>query len=346
MHTFVPMMKPLAALRAAADTGSTTDFVFAWERENGCAYRYRLPIPMGRESDPETIRLAERMVKFVLWAMGGWRLHLAGAAPVCDAVAAAWSAGGPRDFDRDMMFKAYGRHIEIKRCAIDAVPETRDAGQGAGVSWTGCRIGFDLGASDFKIAAVEDGEVRFSEEFGWDPRNATDPAYHFDQLDAGLRAAAEKLPRVDAIGGSTAGIVVANEMRVASLFRAIPADRYAEAQGLFKAVERVAGARPGGERRGCHGFGGVSDHGPEGGARHRDGFERGGRLSRPRGRDHRPAQRAGLCSRRFFKDRASGRVVGRPGGWRDVFFAAGHQFPGRRAGDRVSGRPAPAGAVA
>lgn len=238
MFVFSPMMSALTAVRKAAAKTRSTEFVFAWEREEGCAYRFALPIAEGQESDATTIRLAERLVKTVLWAAGGWRLYLAGPKPVCDAIAAAYSAGGARDFDRDMMFKGYGKSVEIRRCKADEVPATRDAGKGAGVSLKGCRLGFDLGASDFKIAAVEDGEVRFNDEFPWDPRNATDPAYHFDKLHEGLKAAAATLPRVDAIGGSSAGIVVANEMRVASLFRAIPADQYADAQQLFKKIER------------------------------------------------------------------------------------------------------------
>ncbi len=239
MHALIPMMNKWAAVQSRAATGSSTDFVFAWERGNGCAYRAVLPIPAGAESDPDVLRLAERMVKFVLWAAGGWRLWLAGPDAVCSAVEAAFGAGGPRAFDREMMAKVFGRAVDVMRCAPDAVPETRDAGKGAGVSWAGCRIGFDLGASDFKIAAVQDGVVRFSDEFPWDPRNATDPAYHFERLNEGLRAAAATLPRVDAIGGSTAGIVVDNEMRFASLFRAIPDDRYREAQQLFKTLERT-----------------------------------------------------------------------------------------------------------
>ena len=38
---------------------------------------------------------------------------------------------------------------------------------------------------------------------------------------------------MDAIGGSTAGVVVDNHIQVASLFRAVPPERYAEAQGMF-----------------------------------------------------------------------------------------------------------------
>ncbi len=232
---FVPMMSPLKKIRAAAE-GHAQNFVFAWEREDGCFARYTLPVPSEKSYESEAIRLAERCVKFVLWAAGGWRLHLSGPDAVCKAVEAAYGKGGARDFDRDMMLKAYGRELEISRCSADDVPESKDSKRGAGISWKGCRIGFDLGASDFKIAAVQDGEVRFSDEFPWDPRNASDPVYHFEKINEGLQAAAAHLPRVDAIGGSTAGIVVDNQIRVASLLRAIKPEHYAAAQQIFLAI--------------------------------------------------------------------------------------------------------------
>ena len=238
MHDFVPMVSPLLKLKAAAAKNKTSEFTFAWERENGCCYRYTLPIAAGMECDSETIRLAERLVKFVLWSAGGWRLHISGPEAFCAAIERAYGEGGTRGFDRDMMFKTYGKPMEVCRCRADEIPETRDSGKGTGISWKGCRIGFDLGASDFKIAAVEDGTVRFSEEFPWNPRHAEDPAYHFSKLNEGLQAAASHLPRVDAIGGSTAGIVVANQMRFASLFRAVSPEKYAEAQNLFVNIEK------------------------------------------------------------------------------------------------------------
>ncbi len=237
-NQFIPMIPSLFKLKAAAAKGKFTEFKFAWERENGCAFQYTLPIPTAMESDAESIRLAERIVKFVLWASGGWKLHLSGPEAFCTAIEKAYGAGGARSFDRDMMLKAYGREMEVCRSRADAIPETRDSGKGTGISWKGCRIGFDLGASDFKVAAVEDGEVRFSDEFAWDPRNAESPSYHFEQLNKGLQAAASHLPRVDAIGGSTAGVVVANQMRVASIFRAIRPNLYTEAQNLFRNIEK------------------------------------------------------------------------------------------------------------
>lgn len=216
-----PFCPPAAILRRLRQDarGAATLFRFAWEREDGCCQRFEFPVPAGREACPEVLQLAERSVKFVLWAAGGWRLRLAGPEALCRAVEEAYGPQGARGFDRDMMARVYGRPLLLERCAPEAIPETRDAPRSTGTSWKGCRLGFDLGASDFKIAAVQEGEVRFQSETPWDPRNAADAAYHFERLDRGLREAAARLPRVDAIGGSTAGIVVGNRMCFASLFR-------------------------------------------------------------------------------------------------------------------------------
>ncbi|MFH1475629.1 MAG: ROK family protein, partial [Chloroflexota bacterium] len=106
-------------------------------------------------------------------------------------------------------------------------------------------IGFDLGASDRKVAAVIDGEVVFSEEVAWDPANHADPQWHYDGINDSLRRAAAHLPRVDAIGGSAAGAYVDNQVRVASLFRSLPRDRFeARVRGLFDDLRRAWGGVP------------------------------------------------------------------------------------------------------
>lgn len=55
------------------------------------------------------------------------------------------------------------------------------------------------------------------------PHFRKDPAYHIEGVHDTLTRAAAHLPRVDAIGGSAAGVYVNNEVRVASLFRGVPA---------------------------------------------------------------------------------------------------------------------------
>ncbi|MDO9542742.1 MAG: ROK family protein, partial [Kiritimatiellia bacterium] len=104
----------------------------------------------------------------------------------------------------------------------------------------GCRIGFDLGASDRKVAAVKDGQAVFSAEVIWDPKGHNDPQYHFDEIMAALKKAAVCLPRVDAIGGSAAGIYVNNSVRIASLFRGVPKDLFEKKiRGLFGDIQKA-----------------------------------------------------------------------------------------------------------
>jgi hypothetical protein len=68
--------------------------------------------------------------------------------------------------------------------------------------------------------------VIWSDETEWDPYHQTDPQYHFDGIMDSLRKAAVHLPRIDAIGGSAAGVYVHNQVRFASLFRGVPPDLF------------------------------------------------------------------------------------------------------------------------
>ncbi len=73
---------------------------------------------------------------------------------------------------------------------------------------------------------LAEGEVVFSEEVAWNPGAQADPQYHFDGIEDSLRRAAAQLPRVDAIGGSAAGVYVDNEVRVGSLYRGVPRELF------------------------------------------------------------------------------------------------------------------------
>ena len=131
------------------------------------------------------------------------------------------------------MGKIYEKQFEVVTIPADKVPSARNMSTAVGGHLDGCRIGFDLGASDYKIAAVLNGEAVYCDEFPWDPKNQPDPEYHYARLNEGLKKAAAKLPRVDAIGGSSAGVIVNNRIMVASLFRAVPENRFNEARNIF-----------------------------------------------------------------------------------------------------------------
>ena len=234
---FQPAVLWNRAYRASVQDG--VPLVLALEGGQGRFSRYETVVRA--VVDGESLRYAERLVKFLLWARGGWRLVVGGPREIADFIAETYSPNGARAFDAGMMEKSYGRPFKVEAMASHEVPDASETGSAIGGHLDGCRIGFDLGASDYKVAAVQDGKVIYSDEFAWDPKPQTDPTYHYDHLNAGLRAAAAHLPRVDAIGGSSAGVIVNNRFMVASLLRNIRPDRMEEARGLFERLQKEWG---------------------------------------------------------------------------------------------------------
>ncbi|UCF37182.1 MAG: ROK family protein [Acidobacteriota bacterium] len=167
-------------------------------------------------------RYVERLIKYMLWQKGGYKVYLAGDPAIAAYIAEVYSPQGERAFDHEFMGdRIYGKPFSVVHVKREDLPEGRESTQPLGGHWDGCRIGFDLGGSDRKCAAVIDGEVVHSEEVVWDPYFQKDPAWHYAGINDSLKRAAAKLPRVDAIGGSAAGVYVNNEVRVASLFRGV-----------------------------------------------------------------------------------------------------------------------------
>lgn len=205
-------------------------------RVDGTAFRWESEVlPAGEAYDALTLRYVERVVKFLLWQKGGSRVLLAGADELVPALSRIYGEGGLRQFDRDFIGgKIFGEPLQFRAVTAAELPEASDGAMALGRHLGGCRIGFDLGGSDRKCAAVIDGEVVFSEEVVWDPYFQNDPNYHIDGVHDSLMRAAAHLPRVDAIGGSSAGVYVNNEVRAASLFRGVSeADFEARIRRMF-----------------------------------------------------------------------------------------------------------------
>ena len=166
----------------------------------------------------------DRLVKCLLWMKGGWKVYVAGDERIGQYLKETYSLTGARAFDADFMAGVYEKPFTVELC--DQVPEERDASQAIGRHMDGCRIGFDAGGSDRKVSAVIDGEPVFSEEVVWHPKTTSDPDYHYDGIVAALKSAAEHMPRVDAVGVSSAGIYIENRTMVASLFLKVPKDLF------------------------------------------------------------------------------------------------------------------------
>ena len=226
----VAASEPLAIALARPD-GTVSRFDFA-------------TLPHTAANAALNLRYVERLVKFLQWSRGASRVIIGGNPALAAELRAIYSKAGARNFDVEFFAKIYGA-LEIESCAFDAAPASCETAIPLGRHLDGCRIGFDLGGSDRKCAAVIDGKVVFSEEIAWDPYFQIDPQYHYDGIADTLKRAAAHLPRVDAIGGSAAGVYVGNEVRAASLFRGVPQDAFEKRiRRIFFDLQREWGGVP------------------------------------------------------------------------------------------------------
>ena len=188
----------------------------AVERSGGEVAVYRTKIHGTDEMAQADVYYVDRLIKMLLWMKGGFKVYLSGSKAVYEAIKDAYRVGGSRAFDADFMSNVYEKPFEVVYC--DHVPEEKSNPQAVGRHLDGCRIGFDAGGSDRKVSAVVNGEPVFSEEVVWFPKTTADPDYHYQGIVSALKSAAEHMPRVDAVGVSSAGIYIENRTMVASLF--------------------------------------------------------------------------------------------------------------------------------
>jgi len=243
---FRPAALAVRALEGAAKaSGRGLDVGVALEQADGSMFSFRRAfLPVGHPAAAANAYFLERLVKFLMWSRGGWKVHVEGPRELADELRAYSADTETGRFDTMMMGdRIYERRFEV--VSVDRLPVERATTQALGRHWDGCRIGFDLGGSDRKVSAVIDGEPVFTEETIWDPIKQADPQYHFDGIMDSLKKAAAHLPRVDAIGGSAAGVYVNNQPRVASLYRAVPPDLFqSRIKPIFSDLKAAWGGIP------------------------------------------------------------------------------------------------------
>ena len=219
-----PDFMPLQRFNEAFLSGADKPVGIAVERTNGEMASVETFIhgtAALREADHFYI---DRLVKTMLWMKGGFRIYVRGDEDLCEYLKSIYCAGGKQEFDRDFMANVFERPFEVVSC--DTLPAAKDAPQTIGGHTNGCRVGFDAGGSDRKVSAVINGEAVYSEEVVWFPKTNSDPDYHYDGIVAAFRSAAEHMPRVDAVGISSAGIYINNRTMSASLFLKVPHEQY------------------------------------------------------------------------------------------------------------------------
>jgi len=245
---FIPASLWSRAYRAAVESsGGRRKLAIALERSGGSVSVLRTSVfPDGERNTALNRRYVERLLKFLLWQKGGYKVTIAGDVELAAFLRRDYAPGGARAFDHQFMGeRVYGCPFSIDSTTYENVPQENEPAALLGRHLDGYRIGFDLGASDRKCAAVAHGKVLFSEEVAWNPSAQSDPQYHYDGIHASLQRAAAKLPRVDAIGGSAAGVYVNNEVRVGSLYRSVPQPLFdSRVRSLFFDLKHAWGGIP------------------------------------------------------------------------------------------------------
>ena len=234
---------PFGVWAKAYLNGASCPFKIAVERENGLVSVFETKL-RGAEFAEANYRYAERFVKMLLWSVGGWKVYLCGDDAIAKRMQDEYRMGGKREFDVQFMQDVYERPFEIVICDESHFPQAHEQTKKVGGHTNGCRIGFDAGGSDRKVSAVIDGEPVYSEEVVWHPKTSEDPQYQHDGIVAAFKTAASKLPRVDGIGVSSAGVFIGNAPVVSSIFIKGPRSRREEVKTIYDRAAKELGDIP------------------------------------------------------------------------------------------------------
>ncbi len=221
-----PEFTPLGLFQSAflESAGNAFPIGIAIERADGQIATVNTFIHGTEEMKDADNYYVDRLVKTLLWMKGGFRIYVSGSKDIFDYLSKAYSDEGSRSFDFHFMAHIFEHPFEVVFC--DEIPNEKDNPQKMGGHTEGCRIGFDAGGSDRKVSAVVNGESVFDEEVVWFPKINEDPDYHYKEIVSALKTAASHLPRVDAVGVSSAGIFINNRTMRASLFTKVPEDLF------------------------------------------------------------------------------------------------------------------------
>lgn len=223
-----PSFLPFESYIRAFEKGAERPVAIAVRRGDGLLSLYRTKIHGTREMAEADVLYTERLVKFLLWQKGGYEISIYGSEELAARLAGYHKKDGKREFDFNFMGKVYEKDFRVTSGSLDETPAQREGTQSMGRHLAGCRIGFDAGGSDRKVSAVIDGKPVYSEEVVWFPKEQEDPGYHYEGILKAFQTAASKMPRVDAIGVSSAGIYLNNRTMAASLFLRVPDDLFSE----------------------------------------------------------------------------------------------------------------------
>ena len=239
-----PEFVPFGVWAEAYLKGATKPISIAVEKNEGYVSVHHTKIYGTEEMAEADYRYVERYVKFLLWSIGGFKVYVCGCSDLTKRLQQAYVPSGERAFDYDFFQKLYEQELQIIDLTLDQCPASNETPKPIGGHLEGCRIGFDAGGSDRKVSAVIDGETVYSEEVVWHPKKNPDPTYQYEGILDSFRTAASKMPRVDAIGVSSAGVFIGNAPMISSIFYCVPRDRWDEVKTVFDRAAAAIGDVP------------------------------------------------------------------------------------------------------
>ncbi len=228
-----PTFIPFGIWRAAYLEGAKKPVAIAVERDKGRISVHHTCIHGTPEMAEADYRYLERYVKFLLWSTGGFRVFVCGCEELAQRLQNAYAPEGERKFDATFFHQVYEHELEVIALPLEDCPAANEQAEPMGGNMNGCRIGFDAGGSDRKVSAVIDGQCVYSEEVLWFPKLNEDPNYQYNEILTAFRTAASKMPRVDAIGVSSAGVFIGNAPMVSSIFYKVPRSKWDFVKTVF-----------------------------------------------------------------------------------------------------------------
>ena len=213
----------MAACGAEKGFNAVRTLYVAILRQNGLCNRLEFPVfasSDGRFND--SLLYAYFTIMFALCQKGGFKILLCGPSDICTELQKEFSMEGRASYVVDLMQQVYmgsgdlplDGSLEVTRVARNMLPDAKEDPELVGLDTDGCRLAFDLGKSDFKVTACigKDGkyEITYNGEHEWDIYQ-TNPEYHYNIVLEKMKEAAKTMPRVDSVGGASAGVPIKDD---------------------------------------------------------------------------------------------------------------------------------------
>lgn len=218
---FKPMVLELNKFKEEVKkANSKTKLTIALKRQDNLVYQYSIDIFNNPSKDDYNLAIIERIVKTLLWSVGGYEIYIYGSKKIYEQLKEIYSLNGARKFDYDFMSTVFEKEFKVIYIDdINNLPKVKESALSLGGHLDGKRLGFDAGGSDMKISSIINGEVTNSEEIVWLPKLNDDISYHEEEAYKAFKKGIEKLGGdVDAIGISSAGVIIRNRPMICSLF--------------------------------------------------------------------------------------------------------------------------------